>query len=123
MTRHGSPAVCYAMVERGARLIDVRAPEEFADGHPKDAQNVPFTRFREGRLVDDPLFLAAILDSCSLHQSLALVCRSGARATKAATLLEGAGYTDIWVVIGGYEGTRGPFGEVVDPGWRRLELP
>lgn len=106
----------------GAVLLDVRAEEEFADGHPDRAVNVPLARFVEGRLVDDEDFVARVRDRFAFATPLLVLCRSGARAYRAAGLLA-ADYTYIAVVSGGFDGARGPFGEVVEPGWRRLGLP
>lgn len=117
-----APSDAHAALQRGARLIDVRAPEEFEDGHPARAENVPLARFVEGRFVDDPSFVDQARASIALEVTLLVLCRSGVRARRAAQLLTAAGYTDVRVIVGGYDGTRGPFGEVLDPGWRRSGL-
>lgn len=122
MIQRLSPEESAARLGGGAKLVDVRAPEEFADGHPDRAVNVPLTRFVEGRLVDDDTFVARMREAYGASTPIAILCRSGVRAERAATLLEAAGYTDLVVVRGGYEGTRGPFGEVLEPGWRRAGL-
>ena len=116
------PTAAHAAVERGARLIDVRALEEFEDGRPARAENIPLARFVEGRLVDDAAFVARVRDAIAVDEPVLLLCRSGVRARRAAQLLSLAGYTDVRVVVGGYDGTRGPFGEVLEPGWRRSGL-
>lgn len=113
-----APLEALERVRRGAILVDVRAKEEFEDGHPEGAINVPLAHFAEGRLVDDPSFVDEVRAVVPVPASLVLLCRSGARARRAAALLH-ALYTDINIVCGGYEGTRGPFGEVLEPGWRR----
>ena len=117
-----APPDAHAAIERGARLIDVRAPEEFDDGHPVHAENIPLAHFVEGRLVDDAAFAERARAILALDVPVLLLCRSGVRARRAAQLLSLAGYTDVRVVVGGYDGTRGPFGEVLEPGWRRSGL-
>jgi len=103
-------------------LLDVRAAEEFEDGHPEGAVNVPLARFVEGRLVDDGAFAERVRARFPRESTILVLCRSGVRARRAAKLLS-ADYTEVAVVTGGYDGTRGPFGEVVEPGWLRLGLP
>jgi rhodanese-related sulfurtransferase len=116
------PREAHARVQAGAVLLDVRAEEEFADGHPERAVNVPLARYVEGRLVDAEDFAARVRDRFEPETALLVLCRSGVRARRAAEQLI-AQYTDVAVVTGGFDGTRGPFGEVVEPGWRRLGLP
>ncbi len=111
-----------AAAAAAAVLLDVRAEEEFVDGHPEGAVNVPLARFVEGRLVDDDGFSARVRARFPPETPILVLCRSGVRARRAAALLA-ADYTDVSVVAGGYDGTRGPFGEVVEPGWLRLGLP
>jgi rhodanese-related sulfurtransferase len=119
------PREAHAHSCAGAVLLDVRAAEEFDDGHPAAAINVPLAIFVEGRLVDREDFVEharAALPASSSARVL-ILCRSGVRARRAAHALLGAGYTGVVVVRGGFDGTRGPFGEVVEPGWKRLGLP
>ncbi len=118
-----SPEDAFAALSSGARLVDVRAPEEFDDGHPQRAENIPFTHFVGGRLTETPGFVQAIGASVATSCTVLLLCRSGVRAEVAAQRLKDAGYTHVRVVVGGYEGTRGAFGEVIEPGWRRSGLP
>jgi phage shock protein E len=118
-----SPEDAFAALASGARLVDVRAPEEFDDGHPQRAENIPFTHFVGGRLTETLGFVQAISASVATSCTVLLLCRSGVRAEVAAQRLKDAGYTHVRAVVGGYEGTRGPFGEVVEAGWRRSGLP
>jgi rhodanese-related sulfurtransferase len=117
------PRDALALLAAGAVLLDVRAREEFEDGHPLAAVNVPLAGFVEGRLVDRDDFVANAMASCATHATVLLLCRSGVRAERAAERLVAGGFEDVRVVRGGFEGTRGPFGEVLEPGWRRLALP
>jgi rhodanese-related sulfurtransferase len=73
------------------RIIDVRAPEEFTGelGHIPGAELVPLATLEEharGWKKDD---------------ALVLVCRSGARSTRAAVELAAAGFTRICNLAGG----------------------
>ena len=67
--------------QRGARIIDVREPEEFAGGHLPGAVNIPLA---------DLTLIPELTAS-----PLALVCASGGRSARAAALLEGAGHPNL----------------------------
>lgn len=65
-------------------LIDVRTPSEFADGFIEGAINIPVQEL-EQRLSEVPE-----------GQTIVLYCRSGNRSSQAATILENAGFSDIY---------------------------
>ena len=77
-------------------IIDVRKPEEWNEaGRPQGSHGVT---------VQDPEFLAkveAIVDG-DKFAPLALSCRSGARASRAANMLAGAGHQELFNVEGGF---------------------
>jgi rhodanese-related sulfurtransferase len=77
----------------GLSLIDVRTPVEFAEVHVPLAKNVPLDQF-------DPKALATS-GQLSKDQPVYLLCRSGARATKAAEKLAQQGLANAVVVEGG----------------------
>jgi phage shock protein E len=75
----------HAMVENGALLVDVRTPAEFSSGHIDGAINLPLDRLsgsqkKLGKDKDKPIIV---------------YCRSGARSSRAKSILEGAGYTAV----------------------------
>lgn len=70
-------------------LLDVRTPVEFAEVHVPQARNIPLDQF-------DPESLQVPKD-----QPLYLLCRSGARATKAAEKMAKLGFENAVVVEGG----------------------
>ena len=73
--------------QRGARIIDVREPEEFAGGHLPGAVNIP---------------LADLTLTLELNTSpLVVVCASGGRSARAAALLEEAGHPEVANLLGG----------------------
>lgn len=71
------------LVAQGAKLVDVRSPEEYAAGHVDGAVNVP-------------------VDTVSTHDfgakdgAIIVYCGSGARSARAATALTGQGYTAVY---------------------------
>lgn len=72
------------LVEGGARLVDVRTPEEFAGGHLPGALNIPVQQLdqRMGELAPK-------------DRALVVYCRSGHRSGQAAGMLKGAGFTAV----------------------------
>lgn len=73
-----------ALVNAGARLVDVRTPEEFARGHIEGAVNIPVSDIeaRLGELGDK-------------QGPIVLYCRSGARSARVKSLLESKGFTSV----------------------------
>ena len=69
----------------GALVIDVRTPDEFANGHIDGAINIPFDQTAQ-RLNDLPSDKTA---------PIVLYCRSGRRSSVAARTLAQHGYTNI----------------------------
>jgi rhodanese-related sulfurtransferase len=54
---------------------------------------------------------------------IVLGCHSGIRSLHAAEALVAAGFTCVLEQRAGFDGARGPFGELTEPGWSRLGLP
>ena len=76
--------------KRGARVIDVREPAEYAGGHLPGAVNIP---------------LATLTLTPDLRAApLVLVCASGGRSAHAAGALEDAGHPDVANLLGGTYG-------------------
>ncbi|MDX2011050.1 MAG: rhodanese-like domain-containing protein [Myxococcaceae bacterium] len=77
------PEEARALVKKGAVLVDVRTPEEFASGHIEGAINIPVDQLdaRKGELKKDA--------------ELVLYCRSGARSARGQALLKEAGYPKV----------------------------
>lgn len=73
-------------------VVDVRKEVEFADGHVKDAVNIPLGN------MTDPASMANIEDTDNLY----LHCGSGYRSTIAASLLKRQGIHNLRNVLGGW---------------------
>ena len=110
-----SPQQAAAKLEQGWVYVDVREEDEFADGHPRGAVNVPYTR-------DAVRFVATVREKAGSHTKLVLGCKSGLLSIYAAEMLEEAGF-EVVEQRAGFDGTRGTYGELVEPGWARLGLP
>lgn len=74
-------------------IMDVRKPVEYADGHIKNAINMPLADMK------DPVSMAEIDD----RQNLYLHCARGYRSIIAASLLKRQGYNNLRNVLGGWE--------------------
>jgi rhodanese-related sulfurtransferase len=87
------PSKARSLIEDGARVIDVRTPEEFAAGHLAGATNIDVqaadVHERVGEL--DP------------KDTYILYCRSGSRAGAAADMMADMGF-DHLVNAGGFDG-------------------
>jgi len=72
------------MIKSGAKVIDVRSPEEFEDEHYPDAINIPVNliQVRAGELGDK-------------NAPLVLYCASGSRSAYAARMLSMAGFKKV----------------------------
>lgn len=84
---------------REAVLIDVREPDEWAEGHVAGATHIPLGEL-PSRLADVPR-----------DRDVLLFCRSGHRSGTATALLRGQGYARALNVEGGITA------------WRRAGLP
>ncbi len=74
-------------------VVDVRKPAEFAEGHVKDARNMPLDEFT------DPAVLAEIEDD----QNVYIHCAGGYRSLIATSLLKRQGIHNIRNITGGWE--------------------
>ena len=72
------------------QVLDVRTPDEYAEGHIPGAKLVPLNEVTSGANIP--------YDKNSLIYA---VCRSGHRSMQATQYLRDHGYTDIWSVDGG----------------------
>ena len=86
-----SAADAVRLINRGAFVIDVRKPEEYAAGHIVNARNVALEKLEQG---DDAI-------KKQKDKILLTVCDSGSLAVRAANLLRRAGYANVFNIRGG----------------------
>ncbi|XXF78369.1 rhodanese-like domain-containing protein [Myxococcaceae bacterium GXIMD 01537] len=75
-------------VARGAVLLDVRTPDEFRQGHPEPARNIP--------LQELPQRLAELGPPGT---PVVVYCQAGGRSTRAADLLRASGYPEVFNLL------------------------
>jgi rhodanese-related sulfurtransferase len=71
-------------------ILDVRQPEEFAEGHVPSAVLIPLAE------------IEARARELSTDSTLYVICRSGNRSRQASELLVGLGFEDVRNVDGGF---------------------
>lgn len=109
-----SPSEAHAKVTAdGFTYIDVRTPEEFAEGRPAGAVNIPL----------GDAFVQAVSARFAPDAPIVVGCKAGGRSLRAATALVAAGFTNVLDQRAGFDGVRGAFGELTEPGWSRAGLP
>jgi glyoxylase-like metal-dependent hydrolase (beta-lactamase superfamily II)/rhodanese-related sulfurtransferase len=74
-------------------VVDVRREAEYADGHVKDAVNIPLTNFT------DPASMVNLEDD----QNIYVHCAGGYRSVIAASLLKRQGIHNLYNVLGGWD--------------------
>lgn len=81
------------MSRKSALVLDVRKPDEFAQGHLQGARNIPLSQL-EARLKELEKYR---------EKPVMVVCERGGRATKAAKLLKAQQFTALHVLKGGMQ--------------------
>jgi rhodanese-related sulfurtransferase len=118
-----SPLEAQALLAEGYAYLDVRSEDEFALGHPAGAFNVPVMLLVGGGMQPNPRFVDVVRASFPLDARLVVGCHAGNRSLHAARVLAGQGYAAVVDQRAGWDGARGPFGQVTEAGWGRLGLP
>ena len=73
-------------------LVDTREPEEYNDGHLPGAMLIPW------HMIDEKI------KGIKKETEIILYCRTGARASRAADILENIGYKNVLLFKEGWEG-------------------
>jgi rhodanese-related sulfurtransferase len=79
------------IAEPGVQIIDVRTPQEYADGHIRGAVNIPVQQ-------SDYAERVAQLDPAGTY---AVYCRSSARSKGAVAEMKNAGLPNVYELTGG----------------------
>jgi rhodanese-related sulfurtransferase len=117
------PAEAYALMQAGARLVDVRTRAELDwVGRVPDALHVEWNAYPGGAL--NQSFLAQLGAAVARDEPVMFLCRSGGRSHNAAVAATQAGYAEAYNVLEGFEGDKdaGQHRNSVG-GWRVRGLP
>ena len=79
-------------LKKRAVLVDVRTPEEYAEGHLPEAVNIN---------INSEDFIDKI-SRIRKNKNVLLYCRSGRRSARAASVMDSIGYSRIYNLEGGY---------------------
>lgn len=120
MVENVTPQQVQALLkDKACVYLDVRTPEEFEEGHPPGARNVPLM-LRDpasGRMVPNQEFAEAVQAGFKTDTVLVVGCKSGGRSASACQVLAQLGYARLHNMLGGFHGKPG------EPGWLALNLP
>jgi rhodanese-related sulfurtransferase len=101
----------------GAAYLDVRTPEEFAQGHPTGAFNIPVLEASAFGMQPNREFLAVASRVLSKDALVVVGCKAGPRSAMAAEALSQAGFKRLVNVAGGFHGAPSVLG------WHACGLP
>ena len=73
-----------ALIKNGAKIVDVRTPAEFKDGHVKGSINMPLQT------------LGSQMNKLEKDEVIITCCRSGSRSGMARRQLQAAGFTQVY---------------------------
>jgi rhodanese-related sulfurtransferase len=118
-----SPQEALELTKTGWAYVDVRSEQEFADGHPVGAFNVPLAHMSGGGMSPNPEFLGVMEKAFGKEAKIVVGCKTGGRSLRAAQALVGAGFTSVVDQRAGWDGARDAFGQVSEVGWSRAGLP
>ena len=96
----------------------MRTEEEFEEGHPNGAVNVPYALMTPRGKVLNPEFVRAMNALFPKTEArVVLGCAAGVRSLHAAELLLADGWDAVLEHRSGWYGLRDPFGRLREKGW------
>jgi rhodanese-related sulfurtransferase len=117
------PAEAYALMQRGAKLIDVRTRAELHYvGSVPGGEAIEWNTYPEGQR--NPAFLEELAEIVHKDEPVMFLCRSGVRSHHAAIAATRAGWTEAYNVLEGFEGDKNAEGHRnAVGGWKFARLP
>jgi rhodanese-related sulfurtransferase len=118
-----TPAEAHALMQAGARLVDVRTrPELLYVGRVPGSVLVEWQTYPGN--AQNPEFLKQLADAVEPDDTLMFLCRSGARSHAAAATAMQAGWRESYNVLEGFEGDKDANEHRSSVGgWRKAGLP
>lgn len=117
------PREAHALMQAGARLVDVRTQAElYWVGRVPGALPVEWNGYPGGQR--NPLFLEQLAELVERDETVMFLCRSGGRSHDAAILATQAGFRECYNVLEGFEGDKdAQYHRNSVGGWRVAGLP
>ncbi len=117
------PAEAHALMQQGAKLVDVRTDAELQYvGSIPGSETVEWNSYPEG--ARNPEFLDQLADAVEKDEPVMFICRSGARSHHAAVAATQAGWREAYNVLEGFEGDKDAEGHRnTVGGWKFARLP
>ena len=117
------PAEAHALMQQGARLVDVRTdPELLYVGSVPGSEAIEWNSFPAG--ARNPNFLEQLAKTVKKDEAVMFLCRSGVRSHSAAIAATQAGWQEAYNVLEGFEGDKDAAGHRnVAGGWKYARLP
>jgi rhodanese-related sulfurtransferase len=105
------------LINQEYKYLDVRTPEEYANGHVSGSINIPvWVRDQSGQMTPNAGFLEAVQTAFpDKGAKICVACLSGKRSEAASAILSDAGYDDLVNMPEGYQGWCGAGLPVVSP--------
>jgi rhodanese-related sulfurtransferase len=94
------------MHKRKVTVLDVRTPEEYAEGHLHDAVHI--------NVLDSAGFVSRI-QSLKKNRTYLLYCKSGRRSGKALVMMQQQGFQKLYHLDGGITAWKGPVENTEEP--------
>lgn len=121
-----SPSEAYELMQKDPEYIylDCRSVQEYEDGHPVKAINIPLLHFMPGLgMSPNDDFADVVQANIPKDAKLLIGCKSGGRSARACMMLSQLGYENVTNVRGGFHGAPNNFGQPGEPGWSAVGLP
>ncbi|HUK05864.1 MAG TPA: rhodanese-like domain-containing protein [Burkholderiales bacterium] len=117
------PAEAYALMQSGAKLVDVRTEAELQYvGSVPGSEAIEWNTYPEG--ARNPDFLKQLESAVGKDTPVMFLCRSGVRSHHAAIAATQAGWKAAYNVLEGFEGDKDGEGHRGNlGGWRKAGLP
>src|SRR5688572_16206033 len=107
----------------GAVYLDVRSTDEYDQGHPEGAWNIPILHARPQGMQPNAEFEVVARAVLPRNVPIVVGCKSGQRSAMAVRVLRAFGQEQAVNMAGGFHGAGGMLGRPSAPGWLQLGLP